>query len=90
MLEKEIDEMSDMEFWSEVANKPPKVRLKMMKKRCRGNDKKACLAYQRAIEGDPDTGARGLRQLWEEEGNEVAKEVLEELGELEKKIEGGS
>lgn len=87
MPEKKIEEMTPEEFWGEVAGKPPKIRMEMMKRRCEGKDEKACEVYKKAIEGDPDTGAPGLRDLWEKEGNEVAREVLEQLGELEKKIE---
>ena len=82
MVGKNIEEMAPREFWSEVAGKPPKIRLEMMKRRCEGKDENACEAYRTAIEGDPETGRDGLRHLWEKEGNEVAKAILEQLGEL--------
>ena len=82
MPDKNIEEMTPTEFWGEVAGKPPKIRLEMMKRRCGGKDEKACEVYKTAIEGDPETGRDGLRQLWEKEGNEVAKAILEQLGEL--------
>lgn len=82
-----IDKLSRIELYEVLRRLPWQAQVKLMKKRCDdAKDELACEAYEIALKGDPSAPAGtpknlGLRRM-AMEGNELVRELLEELGEI--------